>query len=307
MFQNKKKLQSAVSLNKKGYTFLIKDVGAWLLMVPTLIILYFWVLRPIVIGIMQSFYKMQGFEPQYWTGLENYKAVLSDTRFFQILTNTCKYVFWGIVIGYLPPVIVAIMINEMIHLKGFFKFSMYLPCMVSGVACSLIWYYIYLPDGTGLLNTVLNHLGLPMLTWLQNEAMTIPLIIISSTWRGFGGTMLMYLAALQGINRELYEAAVIDGSGFFRRIFNITIPQIRGVMLLFVIRQMIGVFQIFTEPMTMTGGGPNNASMSMGLWSYNNAFIYYNTGHSLAISVIMFMILIVLTVVYFTAQKKFDD
>lgn len=292
---------------KRSMTFLLKDLGAWALMVPTLVILYFWIIRPIATGIMYSFCDMKGFEFQGWAGLSNYTAVLKDTRFVQILTNTVKYVIWGMIIGYLPPIIVAIMLNEIVHIKGFFKFSIYFPCMISGVACSLIWYYMYLPDGTGLLNMILNHIGLPMSSWLQNESLTIPLIIVSTTWRGFGGSMLMYLAALQGINQELYEAAVVDGAGFFRRIFSITIPQIRGIMLLFIIRQMIAVFQILTEPMTMTGGGPNNASMSMGLWSYNNAFIYYNTGHSLAISVVMFIILIGLTFCYFFMQKKVDD
>lgn len=304
----KKKSSATTGLQKRSRkTFLLKDLGAWALMVPTLIVLYFWIIRPIVSGVLYSFCEMQGFESVGWAGLDNYKAILKDTRFIQILMNTFKYVIWGMIIGYLPPIIVAIMLNEMIHIKGFFKFSIYFPCMISGVACSLIWYYMYLPDGSGFLNTILHHIGLPMSSWLQNESLTIPLIIVSTTWRGFGGTMLMYLAALQGINQELYEAAVVDGAGFFRRVFSITIPQIKGIMLLFIIRQMIAVFQILTEPMTMTGGGPNNASMSMGLWSYNNAFIYYNTGHSLAISVVMFLILIGLTFCYFFMQKKVDD
>lgn len=143
--QNKESSVSVIPVQKrKRMAFLMKDVGAWVLMIPTLLILYFWIIRPIVSGILYSFCEMQGFESLGWAGFNNYKAILKDTRFVQILINTFKYVIWGMIIGYLPPIIVAIMINEMVHWKGFFKFSMYFPCMISGVACSLIWYYMYL-------------------------------------------------------------------------------------------------------------------------------------------------------------------
>ncbi|MBO5008368.1 MAG: sugar ABC transporter permease [Clostridia bacterium] len=301
-----KALSNSLAPNKrmprKG--FILRDLAAWMLMVPTILILYFWIIRPIATGIIYSFCNLQGFEVIGFAGLDNYRDILSDTRFAQILSNTMKYVIWSLIIGYIPPMIVAVLLNEMVHAKGFFRFSIYFPCMISSIAASLIWYYMYLPDASGLLNRALSFIGMSKFDWLQNENAVIPLIVLSSTWKGFGGTMLMYLASLQGVNQELYDASLVDGAGFIRRFRTVTFPHIRSIMLLFLIQQIIGVFQILTEPMTMTGGGPNNASMSMGLWSYNNAFVYFNTGHSLTISVVMFLILIVLTFFYFALQKK---
>ena len=111
----------------------------------------------------------------------------------------------------------------------------------------------------------------------------------------FGSTTLMYLAALQGVNNELYEAALLDGAGFIRRIFTVALPKISGIMLLFFANQIIAVFQIMEQPLAMTGGGPDNASMSLGLWSYYNGFVYFDAGSSLATGVITFLILLVLT------------
>lgn len=119
--------------------------------------------------------------------------------------------------------------------------------------------------------------------------------------------MIMYLASLQGINRELYEAARIDGAGFWGRIRYVLFPHMRGIVLLMAIRQIISVFQITEQPMTMTGGGPNGASMSLGLQMYNYAFKFGQTDRSLAVGVIMFVILIGLTVVYFKLEKKYSD
>lgn len=287
---------------RKG--FILRDMAAWALMIPTILILYFWTIRPLITGIIYSFFRLQGFEVMSFAGLDNYRDILGDTRFAQILYNTFQYVFWSLILGYIPPVIIAVLLNEMVHAKGFFRFSIYFPCMISSIATSLIWYYLYLPDASGLFNRVLISMGMSKFDWLQNENAVIPLIVLSTTWKGFGGTMLMYLASLQGVNQELYEAALVDGAGLMRRFWTVTFPHIRSIMLLFFVKQIIGVFQILAEPMAMTGGGPNNASMSMGLWSYNNGFVYFNTGHSLTISVVMFIILMVLTFFYFILQKK---
>lgn len=285
---------------------LLSDTRAWLLFLPTAIVIYFFTIRPIAMGFWYSLHEMQGFTVKEFIGLENYQAILSDTQFPKVLMNTVLYVVWSFIIGFVPPIIIAIMINEMKHGSGWFKFSMYFPAIVPAVAATLLWYYMYLPDMTGLLNTILAKFGVSPQGWLQNSALTIPLITIMSAWKGFGATMLLYLAALQGVNQELYEAAVIDGAGFMKRIFRITLPQIRSIILLNVVRQIIGVFQIMTEPMTMTGGGPDGASMSIALWAYRTAFVEFNAGTSLAIGVITFFILIIFTMFYFYLERKAD-
>ncbi len=283
-----------------------QEISAWILIVPTLIILFFWSVRPIFTGVLYSFFDMKGYELTNWIGLDNYKIILSDTMFVPTLINTIKYVVWSLLLGYIPPLFVALMLNEMVHGQGFFKVTIYFPVMVSAIATAMIWNYLYQPDANGLLNMLLAKVGVEPQVWLQNKNYTIPLIIVSSTWQGFGGTMVMYLAALQGINQELYEAAFIDGASYFRRIWNITLPSIKNILLLFGVRQMIGVFQIMAEPLAMTGGGPDGASMSLGLWSYSNAFVYFKPQLSLAIGVIMFVILMILTFFYFKLQNNLD-
>lgn len=305
----KKRLTGTSTLqigNRKRLNGFFKDSGAWLLFLPTALAIYFFTIRPIAMGFWYSLHNMQGFTVKEFIGLDNYKTVLSDTQFLKVLLNSVSYVIWSFIIGFLPPMIIAIMLNEMIHGNGWFKFSIYFPAIVPMVAATLLWYYMYLPDNAGLLNTILARFGIAPQGWLQNSSMTIPLITIMTSWKGLGATMLLYLAAVQGINQELYEAAILDGAGFMRRIFSITLPQIKGLIFLNIIRQMIGVFQIMAEPMTMTGGGPDGASLSISLWAYRTAFVEFNAGTSLAIGVITFLILIVFTIFYFYAERTVD-
>ena len=179
--------------------------------------------------------------------------------------------------------------------------------IVPTVATTLIWYFLYLPGDDGILNMMLRAVGLPNSEWLQNQSMTIPLIIVSMTWRGCGSSMIMYLATLQGVNQELYEAAHIDGAGFFVKLRYITLPYLAPITMLLLVRQIISIFQIMVEPMAMTGGGPNNASLSLGLQSYNYAFVFFQPERALSLGVITFLILMVVTVFYFKLNKSLEE
>ena len=291
-------------IKKKCVFSVLHDARAWMLILPTLLVLYFFTVRPIISGFWYSLHEMQGFQVKEFIGLKNYATVLSDTKFGTVLFNTIQYVVWSILLGFCTPIVIAIMLNEMVHWKSWFRFSIYFPCIVPTVAATMLWFYMYLPNNSGLLNTVLLRLGLNTSQWLQNGRWTIPLIIVYSTWKGCGASMMLYLASLQGVNQELYEAAIIDGAGFLRRVWSITLPQIGCVILLVSVRQIIAVFQIMVEPMTMTGGGPNGASTSIAFWAYRTAFVEFNVGTSLAIGVVTFLILIVLTAFYFFFQHK---
>jgi len=284
-----------------------RNLSGWLLIAPSLFLFIFLIWRPIVVGISYSFFDLKGFSPIEFIGFENYKNVLSDTNFIQTLWNTIKYVIWSLVIGFLPPFICAILINEMLHLKGFFRVTTYLPVVIPGIAVSLIWRMMYLDSTGGLLNMILIKLGGEATRWLSNPDLVIPLIIIAMPWNTFGGTMVMYLSVIQGINKELYEAASLDGANIPQRLRYVLIPHMRGMLLLMLINQIIGVFNITEQPLTMTGGGPNGASMSLGLTNYFYAFKYGHYDKSLALGVIIFIILFALTLVYFTADKKIND
>ena len=286
---------------------IIYKFSPWIMLLPTVFVLYFIVWRPQVMGFIWSFHDMKGFIVGEFCGLKNYIEVLNEPAFWSVFANTIEYVVWSMLIGFVLPLVLAVMINELRRGKDFFKVTLYLPGIVPGIAVMVMWYFMFYPDETGLLNAFLTSLGLPVSEWLNNPKLTIPLIIITKTWRGAGGTALLYYTALQGINSQLYEAAVIDGAGFFKRFFSITLPQLSGLLVLNFVRQMISVFQISEEPMTMTGGGPMGASMSLGYQIYRYGFISGRVGCALALSVLMFVILVVATLFYFYLNKKVEE
>lgn len=297
-----------MNLGKKKYIDNLKrNISGWGMLLPTVVFFVFLVWRPIVIGITYSFFDLRGFDPVEFVGLENYEQVLSDTNFLRTLKNTVSYVVWSLIIGLPLPFFAAVMINEMRHAKQYFKVTAYLPGILPGMAVYLLWKNIYGESANGLINSLLYYLGFQPLPFLASETAVIPLLIIMMSWQGFGGTMIMYLASLQSIDKTLYEAARIDGAGFWKRFTTITFPHCKGILLLLGVRQIISVFSVTEQPMVMTGGGPGGASLSLGLTNYYYAFKYGAMQKSLALGVITFIILSGLTIVYFKLDKKIND
>lgn len=285
------------------------NLDAWILFLPSVIVLYLMIWRPTVLGAVWSFFKMNVYTPGDFCGLENFRKVVTHTQFLPTLWNTVQYVLWSLILGYLPPVLIAVLINEMVHFNNGFRITIYLPAVIPGIAAMLMWYYIYYPDQTGLLNALLAKFGMEPFGWLNNPSFAIPGIMIYSTWKGFAGTMLLYYAAVQSVSVELYEAALIDGAGVWKRAWNVTRPQIEGTLLLCLVNQIIGVFQIMEQPLAMTGGGPNGASISLGYQLYQYGFNSggKGTGQAMALGVIVFLILMVMTVFYFWLNKRVED
>ena len=283
-----------------------RNISGWVLIIPSIILFTVIVWRPIVIGISYSFFNLKGFVPTSFAGLRNYIDVLSDTNFLKTLWNTVMYVFWSIVTGYPVAFICAVMLNEMLHAKSFVKISLYLPAIIPSIAVAMIWKMIYLDGAGGLLNMIGSWFGMKPYGWLQDSKNTIKLIVLSMTWNGCGSTAIYYFASLQGVSRELYEAAIIDGAGFIKRFFTVTVPHISGIALLFLVRQIIGVFSIMEQPMQMTDGGPNGASNTLGLLAYKYGFVSIKPQLAMAVGVIMFLILMVFTLFYFYLDKKIE-
>lgn len=298
-----------VKKGKKRFsiTVLGNELSAWMLILPAIFCVYFLVVRPQIMGFYWSFFNMHGYRVEEFVGFENYRRVISDTMFLKTLINTCKYVIFSLLIGYIYPIILAIMLNEMVHVRNALRVMIYLPSILPAVAGIALWYMIYYPDQSGLLNMVLGWFGAEPYGWLQDSKNTILYIVISMTWQGAGGTVIYYFSALQGVNRELYEAAMMDGAGFFRRIRIVTLPHIAGISLLFLVRQIINVFSVMEQPLQMTGGGPNGASTTLGLQVYKYGFESIKPQFAMALGVIMFFILMTVTVFYFYLNKKIES
>jgi multiple sugar transport system permease protein len=296
---------------KRSMKFKVSDVirqniSGWLIMAPALILFAFFVWEPLLASIRLSLYSAKGMRTIEFVGLKNYIDVFHHPDFLPAVRNTFSYTIWSLIIGFVIPIIMAIMINEMVHAKSFFRVGTYFPNIVPGLATVLMWGFIFRPGKTGVLNILLGNLGIDPQAWLSNPKLTIPLIVITMTWKGAGATALIYLAALQGVNPELYEAAIIDGAGIWKRIVHVTIPNLRNLIRSLFILQVIAVFQILYEPLVMTNGGPNNASISIMQLVFKYAFEKFDYPKAAAVSVIISIFLITLTAIYNKLNKEQD-
>ncbi len=284
-----------------------RDFMGWLVMLPSLILFAFFVWEPLLENIRLSLCTAKMYTITGWAGLDNYIKVLKDVDFMAAFTNTFSYTFWSLLIGFVVPIIMAILITETVHLKGLFRVGVYFPNIMPSIATIWIWSYFFLPGPTGVLNILLGKLGIEPSVWLNNPKWTIPLIIITMTWKSAGSTALIYMANISGISPDLYEAATIDGAGIRQRIRHITLPSVLGMAKTMLILQIISVFQILYEPMIFKNGGPNNASISLMMLMYRYGYRDYNVPKAAALSVMICIILVILSGIYMKATAKKED
>lgn len=283
--------------------FFKQNISGWIIMLPTVILFTFFIWEPLLQSIRLSLYSAQGMTVIKFVGLRNFVRVFNHPDFLPAVRNTFSYTLWSLVIGFLLPIILAMVINEVVHAKSLFRLGSYFPNVVPGLATVLMWGFIFRPGDTGVLNILLKQIGIGPLNWISDPKMTIPLIVITMTWKGAGATALIYLASLQGVNVELYEAATIDGASIWHRLRYVTLPGLRNLINTLFILQIISVFQILYEPLVMTNGGPNDASISIMQLVYRYAFERFDYPKASAVSVLISVFLIVLTLVYNKINK----
>lgn len=284
-----------------------RNITGWLMMSLGIICFLVFVIQPILVGLYMSFFKTKGFDTVEFIGLKNYVDVMTDSLFLKSAVNSFKYTFWSVAIGGFTPLIVAIMLNEVVRGKGFFRFAVYFPCIIPGIVTAIMWKVLFQPDANGFLNMIFEKINLGPFKWLQDAKMTIPLITATMTWGAFGSTTIVYLANLQSVDHSLYEAAEIDGSSFWGKLRYVTLPHVSGLLRMMLILQIMGVFKVFQQPLAMTGGGPANASISLMMAAYNYAFSYMEVGKSTAVGMVTALILCVLSIIYFKLTGKKED
>ncbi|WP_324668061.1 carbohydrate ABC transporter permease [Geochorda subterranea] len=285
-------------------SFIRRNLAGWLVMLPGLVLLVFFVWLPLLSNVSLSFYQLQGYTKQSFVGLDNYAQVLRDPQFQRAFLNTGLYVFWSIVVGFPVPIALALLLSEVIHLRTFFRTSLYLPNVVPGLAAALLWKFLYDPDPGGMLNGLLGAVGLPPQPWLSSPTWVIPLIVVALTWKAAGATTLIYLATIQSIDATYYEAARMDGTNVWQRVRYITLPSLAPTVRMLLVLQIISVFQVLYEPLVMTGGGPNNASLSLLQLIYRYVFVRGDVASGAALGVIVAVALLVLTACYWWATKR---
>ncbi|MFA6800611.1 MAG: ABC transporter permease subunit [Acholeplasmataceae bacterium] len=289
--------------NKKNSKNIKSEIIGWVIAIPSLLLFTFFIWGPLVQNVVFSFSETNNFDIIGFNGFSNYLNVFSDPRFAQALSNTLLYVLYSLAIGFIIPIILALFISEVVRAKSLFKVGFYIPNIVPAIAVILTWKIMMDANDYGFFNIILAKLGLPTSEWISNDSLSIPLIILTLTWKSAGSTMLIYLATIQSVDNSLYEAARIKGLSVWKRIRYITLPALLPNIKLLLIIQIISIFQIFYEPMIFMGQ-TNNTANTLGLLIYKLIYTTQDTGQAAALGVITMLILLVFTYIYLYFDKK---
>lgn len=245
-----------------------------------------------------------------WVGLDNFRTVLEDPLLVTAVKNTAYFALLALVFGYPIPLVAAVLMSEVRRGRGLFSALAYLPVIMPPVVAVLLWKFFFDARPGGVFNTMLGWVGIGPQPWLQNQDWAMPSLVLEATWAAAGGTVIIYLAALVAVPPELYDAAEVDGASVWRKIWHVTLPHLRGVLLITLILQVIGTAQIFLEPYLFTGGGPANATTTILLLIYDYAFgnsLGGNYGAATALSLMLAVFLAVLSLVYFRLTRSWSD
>ena len=265
---------------------------------------------PILRSIVMSVQETNLVSTPTFVGLDNFANVLADPLFGKAVSNTALFAFLALIIGYPIPLVLAVIMSETRRFKGLLSALAYLPVVVPPVVSVLLWQFIFNAGPTGVFNTILGWVGLGPIPWLQDQGTAMPSIVIEATWAGFGGTVIIYLAALLSVPRELYDAAEVDGASIRQKIWHVTLPQLRGILFITLILQLIATSQLFTEPFLFTGGGPANSTLTVLLLIYHYAFqnsLGGDYGMAAALSVMLAAFLALFTAVYFWLTRSWSQ
>jgi multiple sugar transport system permease protein len=272
-------------------------VTGYLFIMPFILGFLIWFLIPALTAVWLTFTDWNLIRPPRYVGLDNLRQLGNDELFWQALKVTTLFTVISVPVSLVLSFILALLMNTKVPGVRFFRTVYYLPSIVPAVANAVLWTWILNTD-FGLANVLLRMVGLPKIEWLQNPDWALPAIILVSLW-GLGGSMVIYLAGLQGIPRVFYEAAEIDGAGRWAQLWSITLPLLSPVIFFNLIIGIIGTFQIFTAGFLITNGGPQNATLFYVLYLYNNGFKFLKMGYSAALGWVLFAIIMLLTLVVF--------
>ena len=264
---------------------------------------------PIVRTVIMSLQHTNLVQPATWVGLDNFDKVIHDPLLPIAVKNTAEFAGLALIFGYPIPLIAAVLMSEARRFRGVYSALAYLPVVIPPVVAVLLWKTFYDGSSTGVFNTVLSWVHLGPYPWLQSQSTAMPSLVLESTWANAGATVIIYLAALTGVNRELYEAASVDGASLRQKIWHVTLPQLRGVLLVTMILQIIGTAQVFLEPYLFTSGGPANSTLTVLLLIFDYAFgnsLGGDYGSATALSLMLAVFLALFSLAYLRATRAWS-
>lgn len=269
---------------------------------PWLVGFLVFTLLPALLSFYYSFCDYSILQKPMFIGTENYTDLIKDEVFWESLKNTFYYALMAIPAGLCVSIGLAMLLNVKMPGQSIFRTIIYLPSLVPVVASAMLWMWLYNP-GNGLFNAILGRLGIPGPGWLADARWAMPALALMSFW-GVGNSVVIYLAGLQDVPVELYEAAEIDGASVWGRVWHVTLPMLSPVIFFNLVMSIIGVLQVFDMPYIMTQGGPGRATLFVAMYLQSNAFVFLKMGYASAMAWIMLLIVLLLSGLAFWSSKR---
>ena len=286
-------------MNKRERAQLFKGLG---FLSPWIVGFSVFTLVPVVLSLYYSLCDYSLLQAPLYVGLDNYRDLMADPIFWKALVNTFYYAMMALPAGMLVSLGLALLLNADIRGQAIYRTIIFLPSLVPAVASAMLWLWLFNAK-LGLINTMLGWVGIEGPGWLTTPEWAMPALAFMSLW-GVGHTVVIYLAGLQDVPRELYEAAEIDGARAWHRLWRVTIPMISPVIFFNLIMAIIGTLQVFSIPYIMTGGGPTRSTYFFTMYLYDNAFTYLKMGYASAMAWVQLLIILALTGFAFWSSRK---
>lgn len=280
-----------------------QTLTAWLFLLPSLIGFVLFTAVPVVAAGVISLLDWNLFSPPVFAGLTNFARLGGDPTFWSALGNTAYFTLASVPLTILVSLALALLLNQGVRRIAFFRSMLLLPYATITVAVAFVWIWLYIPHD-GLINAVLGVFGIQGPAWLISDTWAMPALIAMSVWKSFGFGMVVFLAGLQAIPHQLYEAARIDGSGPWQTFRNVTLPMLSPAMFFVVVTSIIGSFQVFDQALIMTNGGPGTLTTTLVMYIYRTGFENYDQGYAAAQSLVLFAFILVITASQFLLQRR---
>jgi multiple sugar transport system permease protein len=282
---------------------------AWVFTTPALLVIGVFFLVPVLMGLVVSLtdfdlYALADIRNLRFIGLENYARLLTSRAFWQALGNTAYFVAAGVPLSVFASLAAALLVNSrLVHFTAMFRTAFFAPVVTTLVAAAVVWRYL-LHTRYGFVNHALGQLGIGPVDWLGDPHWAMPAIILFAVWKNFGYNMIIFLAALQTIPPELYEAARMDGTNVWQELRYITLPMLGPTLLLVSILTVAGYFQLFAEPYVMTEGGPLQSTVSVLYYMYEEGFKWWNLGSASAVAFLLFLLVLAVTILQLRITRR---
>ena len=292
-------------LGRRDTKIVREALAGWLFLTPNMLLLGLFVLVPLVWAVVISFQKTNGFGVGEFVGVANYERLISDPLFWRATANTLLFTIivtplsMGLGLG------AAVLFNSILPARGVFRSVLIVPMAISGVATALIGVLVF-NENNGILNNLIRFIGLPSVNWQSGGSAAFVSVVLVTLWWRVGFNMLIYLAGLQGIGPELYEAAELDGAGSWARFRNVTVPLLGPSSFFLLILNVIYSFQVFDIVFVMTSGGPQNATSVLVTYAYDTGFVTRDQGYAAAIGVVLLLVTFVFTAVRWRTSRGRD-